>query len=163
MTVCRSLQPETLKSVVEEGRHRIPILYQPVIPIIGRKISQVPTQAVAQGVKPKVFRNPFRLFLQPDILLLLALSAIVSSVFYGINTSISSLFSAAYPFLSETKIGLCYLAIGGGMIMASAVMGPVLDWEYQTFRTRAESRITAQGLTTADITKESYFPLEQVR
>ena len=161
VTVCRSLQPETLRSIVEDGRNRIPILYQPVIPIIGRKVPQGPT--VAREVTVKVFRNPFRLFLQPDILLLLALSAIVSSVFYGINTSISSLFSTAYPFLNETKIGLCYLAIGGGMIMASAIMGPVLDWEYRTFRRRAETRITALGLTTADITKENSFPLEQVR
>ena len=111
MTVCRSLQPETLKSVVEEGRIRIPILYQPVIPIIGRQVSQGPT--MAWGVTTKVFRNPFRLFLQPDILLLLALNAIGFTVFYGINASISSLFSAVYSFLDETKIGLCYLAIGG--------------------------------------------------
>ena len=161
MTVCRSLQPETLKSIVENGRIRIPILYQPVIPIIGCEVPQGPT--VVREVTVKVFRNPFRLFLQPDILLLLALNAIVFAIFYGINASISSLFSAAYPFLNETKIGLCYLAIGGGMAMASAIMGPVLDWEYQTFRKRAETRIAALGLTTADITKEDFFPLEQVR
>jgi hypothetical protein len=160
VTVCRSLQPETLKSVVEEGRNRIPILYQPVIPIIGRQVSQRPT--VAWGVTAKVFRNPFRLFLQPDILLLLTLNAIVFAVYYGINASISSLFSAAYPFLDETKIGLCYLAIGGGLIIATPIMGRVLDWEYQTFRKRAETRITV-GLTTNDITKEDFFSLEQVR
>jgi predicted MFS family arabinose efflux permease len=161
VTVCRSLQPETLKSVIEDGRNWIPILYQPVIPIIGRKFSQGPT--VAREATAKVFRNPFRLFLQPDILLLLAINAIVFAVFYGINASISSLFSAAYTFLNETTIGLCYLAAGGGMIMASIIMGRVLDWEYQTFRKRAESRITALELTTAGITKEDFFPLEQVR
>ena len=160
MTLCRSLQPETLKSVVEEGRNRIPILYQPVIPIIGRQVSQRPT--VAWGVTAKAFRNPFGLFLQPDILLLLALNALVFAVFYGINASISSLFSAAYPFLDETKIGLCYLAIGGGMTLATLIMGRVLDWEYQTFRKRAERRITVE-LTTTDITKEDLFSLEQVR
>ena len=161
MTVCRSLQPETLKSIVEEGRIRIPILYQPVIPIIGRQVPQGPT--VARKETAKFFRNPFRLFLQPDILLLLTLNAIVNAVFYGINVSTSSLFSAAYPFLDETKIGLCYLSIGGGMIMASLIMGRVLDWEYQTFRKRTETRIMALGLTTVDITKEDFFPLEQVR
>jgi predicted MFS family arabinose efflux permease len=166
VTICRtgSLQPETLKSVVEEGRDRIPILYQPVIPIIGRQVPQESTEA--REVKAKVFRNPFRLFLQPDILLLLALNAIVNAVFYGINTSISSLFLATYPFLNETKIGLCYLAIGGGMFTASSILGRVLDWEYQTFRKRAETRITALELTTTsttDITKEEFFPLEQVR
>ena len=161
MTVGRSLQPETLKSVVEEGRIRIPILYQPIIPIIGRQVSEGPTIA-RQEVTTKVSRNPFRLFLQPDILLLLALSAVITAVFNAINTSISSLFLSAYPFLNETKIGLCYLAIGGGMILASSVMGRVLDWEYQTFRRRAETHISALGLATADITKENFFPLEQV-
>ena len=161
MTVCYSFQPETLKSVIEQGRDRIPILYQPVIPIIGRQVSQGPT--VSQEVTATVFRNPFRLFLQPDILLLLALNGIIFAVFYGINASTSSLFSEAYPFLNETKIGLCYLAIGGGMIMATSIMGRVLDWEYQTFRKRAEIRISALGLTPADIMKEDFFPLEQVR
>ena len=161
MTVCRSLQPETLKSIVEDGRIRIPILYRPVMPIIGRQVSQGPY--VAREVTAKVFQNPFRLYLQPDILLLLALNAIVFAVLYGINASTSSLFLAAYPFLDETKIGLCYLAVGGGMAMASSIMGRVLDWEYQTFRKRAETRITALGLTTADIMKEGFFPLEQVR
>ena len=157
---CRSLQLETLKSIVEEGRSQIPVIYQPVIPIIGRQVSQGPT--VRLGVTAK-FRNPFRLFLQPDILLLLALNAIVFAIFYGINASISSLFSEAYPFLDETKIALCYLAIGGSMAMATSIMGRVLDWEYQTFRKRAEKRVMALGLTTADITKEAFFPLEQVR
>ena len=162
MTVCRSVQPETLKSVVEEGRIRIPILYRPIIPIIGRQVSEGPTIA-RREVTAKVSRNPFRLFLQPDILLLLALNAIVFAIFYGINTSISSLFSVAYPFLDETQIGLCYLAISGGMIIATPIMGRVLDWEFQTFRKRAETHIATLGLTTADITKEEFFPLEQVR
>ena len=159
--ICHSLQPETLKSVVEEGRNRIPILYQPIIPIIGRQVTKGPT--VPREVTAKVFRNPFRLFLQPDILLLLAVNAMTFAIFYGINASVSSLFLAAYPFLNETKIGLCYLAMGGGSAVASSIIGPVLDWEYQTFRKRAEIRITALGLTTADITKEDFFPLEQVR
>ena len=117
---------------------------------------------MAWGVTAKTFRNPFRLFLQLDILLLLALNGIVFAIFYGINASISSLFLAAYPFLDETKIGLCYLAIGGGMVIATPIMGRVLDWEYQTFRKRAERRITVE-LTTADITNEDFFSLEQVR
>ena len=159
MTICRRLQPETLRSIVDKGRNQIPILYRPVIPIIGQQISQGATT----GVTAKISRNPFRLFLNPDILLLLALSAIVNATYYVIVTPLSSLFSTAYPFLNETKIGFCYLAIGGGMMAGSSIVGRVLDWEYQTFRRRAEARITALGLTAADTTKEDLFPLEQVR
>jgi len=95
--------------------------------------------------------------------MLLAINAIVNSAYYCIAATISSLFSTAYPFLNETKIGFCYLAIGGGMIAGSSIIGRVLDWEYQTFRRRAETRITALELTSADITKEEFFPLEQAR
>ena len=159
MTVCRSLQPETLRSVVDKGRDQIPILYRPVIPIIGKQVSQGPTA----GVTAKISRNPFGLFLHPDILVLLTLNAIVNATYYVMATPLSSLFSTAYPFLNETKIGLCYLAIGGGMIAGSSILGRVLDWEYRTFRRRAEMRITSLGLAAADITKEDSFPLEQVR
>ena len=48
------------------------------------------------------------------------------------------------------------------MIIATPIMGCVLDWEYQMFRKRAEKRITVE-FTTTDITKEDFFPLEQVR
>jgi predicted MFS family arabinose efflux permease len=103
------------------------------------------------------------LFLHPDIVLLLALHAIINAVFFGINTSISTLFSAAYPFLNETTIGLCYLTLGGGMAIGSSVTGHILDCEYRRFRKRAEARSMALGLTTADITKENILSLEQVR
>ena len=131
------------------------------MPIIGRQFHRGPT--VAREVTTKVFRNPFRFILEPDILPLLALISVVFAIFYGINAPTSSLFSAAYPFLSETEIGFCYLPIGGGMAMASSIMGRIFDFEYQTFRRREEARITALGLTTTDITKEDFFPLEEVR
>ena len=118
---------------------------------------------MAREATTKVFRNPLKLFLQLDILLLLTTNGIVTAVFYGINTSTSSLFLAAYPFLDETTIGLCYLAIGGGMIIASLIMGRVLDWEYQTFRKRVELRITALEPTATDVMREDFFPLEKVR
>jgi hypothetical protein len=160
--VCLRLQPETLKSVVEKGRDQILILYRPVIPIIGRRqVAQGPPSSRVATVK--ISRNPFGLFLHPDILLLLAINAFSTAVFYTTNASISVLFSAAYPFLNETKIGLCFIAIGGGTAVGSIVIGPLLDWEYRTFKKRAETRITALELTTDDITKENDFPLEQVR
>lgn len=39
-------------------------------------------------------------------------NGIIYSVFYGVTATISTLFEEAYPFLSETDIGLCFLAIG---------------------------------------------------
>ena len=118
---------------------------------------------MAREVTAKVFQNPFRFFLEPQILPLLVLISMFYAILYGLNAPTSSLFSAAYPFLNETEIGFCYLPIGVGMVMASSIMGRLYDFEYQTFRKRAEARITALGLTTTDITKEDSFPLEKVR
>ena len=49
------------------------------------------------------------------------------------------------------------------MMAGSSIMGRILDWEYRKFQRRAEAHIAAQGLSTANITKENFFPLEQVR
>ncbi|KAF8167670.1 major facilitator superfamily domain-containing protein [Crassisporium funariophilum] len=150
-------QPETLNSLVDSGRDKTPIIYQPVVPIIGRKAAREQTTR-----RVKVPRNPFRLFANADILIYLALNAIICAVYYGVIATISTLFETVYPFLNETKIGLCFLAVGGGMIVGSSVIGRVLDWEYKTFK-----RKTIVGLSveknTLDLTKEERFPLEQAR
>ena len=46
------------------------------------------------------------------------------------------------------------------MIVATSIMGCLLDWEYQTFRKRVETRIALQ-LTAVDITKEDFFLFEK--
>jgi predicted MFS family arabinose efflux permease len=82
----------------------------------------------------KRLQNPLRLFTNVDILILLGITAIVNSVMYGIITTISTTFEATYPFLTETTIGLCFLAYGGGMMIGSVVHGKVLDREFQKFK-----------------------------
>jgi hypothetical protein len=48
------------------------------------------------------------------------------------------------------------------MIVASSVMGRQLDWEYKTFRKRAETYYGDGIGHCFDITKEIFFPLKQV-
>ena len=66
----------------------------------------------------KPFANPLRLLTYPDVLLLLFYNGVVYAAFYGVTASLSVVFKTSYPFLSETDIGLCYLAIGGGVSAA---------------------------------------------
>ncbi|KAH8835473.1 MFS general substrate transporter [Flagelloscypha sp. PMI_526] len=109
--------PETLRSIVGNGsiRPRL-LLHRPLVDVFWK-----PTlDASSTNLGPrKKFRNPFTLFLEPDVDLLLFVSGITYAVLYGVTTSIAALFQNVYPFLNVTNIGLCYLPVGGGMIVGS--------------------------------------------
>jgi hypothetical protein len=157
MSMPRSFQPETLSSVIESSRDKVLIFYRPVIPVIGR----VSPPTDSNNPKIKVPRNPFRLFLNPDINLLLIISAITCALFYGVIATISTLFEATYPFLSETTTGFCFLAIGGGMIFGSPINGRILDLEYQRFRKLVSARLE-EPVNALHLAQDESFPLEKV-
>jgi predicted MFS family arabinose efflux permease len=92
-----------------------------------------------------------------DIIVLLVLNAIVCAIYYGFIASLSTLFTAAYPFLNSTKIGLCYLGIGGGMTIGSWANGRYLDWEFRRLSERAQL-LEEKGSEDLDS-----FPFEKVR
>jgi len=154
-------QPETLRPIVESNKFdELSFVYKPIIPVIGQKARS--RNAIYSHTK--VPKNPFRLFLNIDVDILLATSAVVCAVFYGVVATISSLFVTTYPLLNQTTIGLCFLAIGGGMTIGSTINGRVLDSEYQRFKRRIEdSRLVPEKEgVTADISREENFPLEKV-
>jgi len=151
-----SFQPETLCPIVDNGRDK-PVIHKPLIPLVGRDTPPRPSATT----KVKIPKNPLRLFLNPDVDVLLAISALTCAVFYGVIASISSIFVNTYPFLTETTLGLCFLGIGGGMIIGSSVMGRILDSEFQRYKKQAAARF-ADSSDVADLTKEEGFPLEQV-
>jgi predicted MFS family arabinose efflux permease len=83
----------------------------------------------APGVRrpdPKPFQNPFVVFSYPDVVLILISNGIFNSVYYGVTATISSLFARNYPYLSETDLGLCYIPIGGGMVVGTIINGTQL-------------------------------------
>jgi len=79
-------------------------------------------------------QNPFRLFVNADIMILLVINALVNGVMYGMITTISSTFEEAYPYLTETTIGISFLAYGGSMVIGSILNGIILNKEYQKFK-----------------------------
>ncbi|PFH54880.1 hypothetical protein AMATHDRAFT_134375 [Amanita thiersii Skay4041] len=155
--------PETLRALVGNGSITPGPIYRPLIPVIGRKYH---TEGGLQE-QVKVPRNPFLLFVYFDILLLLGVNAITNAVLYGVLATLSTLFIRTYPFLSETTVGLCFLSIGGGMIVGSIVTGKMLDWEYQRFKRRVghSEQITDSRHSTSlgAATREESFPIEQAR
>ncbi|KAJ7162314.1 MFS general substrate transporter [Mycena filopes] len=151
------LLPETLRALVGNGSIPPPgprLIARPLLPLIGRrKLNSAETQPKARPHKP--FKNPLRLLLNPDILLALSFNGVICAVFYGVNASISTIFHETYPQLNETQLGLCFLAIGGGMLVGSAGSGKLLDWDYQ----RVKRSILAQEKGMQD----EAFPIEQAR
>ncbi|KAF8898987.1 MFS general substrate transporter [Infundibulicybe gibba] len=126
------LFPETLRSIVGNGSVKPSAIHRPIIPVIGR--SQVTAQASSKSPRQASSRNPLKILCHVDILILLAINAITCGVMYGVNASISTLFLKTYPQLDETRIGLTFLALGGGMILGSCIIGKFLDWEFQTIK-----------------------------
>lgn len=148
--------PETLRTVVGDGSVTPPPLYRPIIPIIKPKGNP------CELPKPNHSWNPFRLLVNTDIIVLLVLNAIVCAVFYGFTATISTLFEATYPFLNETTIGLCFLAIGGGMVIGSVVNGRFLDWEYRRIVKDRQRRPEKYDTMTGPPHTNDNFPIEKV-
>jgi len=114
----------------------------------------------------RILNNPLRIFFYLDVLNLLVFNAIIYAVFYAVNTTISTLFASKYPFLNETDIGLCFLAIGGGMVFGAVLCGRMLDADYQRIKKKLVKK--AEGdpekrIRPEDVTKEENFPIERAR
>jgi len=157
--------PETLRSLSSSTRF---IIYSPVIPIIGKKLDAA-TTAPSHSKPLSLSRNPLLLFTHLDILILLAINALICGVFYGVTASTSTLFESAYPFLNETTIGLCFLAMGGGMVIGSSVIGRVLDREFQVIKrqeakaTDAKEDMSEKKVGSQDPARHGNFPIEKAR
>ncbi|KAF9532127.1 MFS general substrate transporter [Crepidotus variabilis] len=154
-------QPETLRTRVESGRDNTPIMHKPIIPIIGRKKPLAPRQSPT--LTPRIAKNPFRIFLNVDVDILLGISALACAVFYGVLASISSLFVQFYPYLTEIDVGLCFLGIGGGMAIGSTVMGKVLDIEYQRIKRTMRNKVGGEEAQASLAYQEDDFPIELAR
>ena len=157
------LLPETLRAMVGNGSIPPPKGYMPLIPVIGRR-----WQSVEASDRPprRGFANPFVLFTYPDVSLLLFFNALVYSVFYGVTATISTLFQPTYPYLTETDTGLCFLAIGGGMLVGGVITGEILDREYQRVKRRLIDQVQSDPelkIRPEDVTKEEHFPIEYAR
>ncbi|KAL0953544.1 hypothetical protein HGRIS_004766 [Hohenbuehelia grisea] len=136
------LLPETLRLLVGDGSYLPGKLHRPVIPILGRgRISSEP----AKRPPPPGLPNPLRILMYPDVMAQLIFNGINYAVFSAVVATIPSLFKVSYPYLSETKIGLCYMSIGGGMMLGSFLHGKVLDWDYQNTKRQFARRGSTTG------------------
>jgi len=94
---------------------------------------------------------------------LLVFNGIQYAVFSAILATISSLFEKNYPQLTETDIGLCYLASGGGLALGAMFSGKLMDWDYRTAKEQLTRNSTPEKGTPGDAICEDDIPIEATR
>ncbi|KIO08639.1 hypothetical protein M404DRAFT_997569 [Pisolithus tinctorius Marx 270] len=152
--VLLALFPETLRQLVGDGSVLPSRLYRPLVPLVGHG-----RQGVTIERPPRVpLVNPLRILTYPDILVLLLFNATQYAVFYAITATISTIFESTYSYLSETEIGLCFLASGFGTIMGAFVIGKIMDRDYRGIK---EKLVRERGIAMG--TCEGDFPIEKAR
>ncbi|KAJ0309649.1 hypothetical protein COL516b_002899 [Colletotrichum fioriniae] len=130
--------------IVDDGSVRPPKLYRTGFQLIkdyyrakkgdGALVTRQTTGA-SNTVKPtlKFKINPFeslRLLFERELGLLLGFSAIVFAGFYAIASSMPTQFQEIYGF-DSLKVGLMYLPMAGGSVVAAFLVGPLINWNYR--------------------------------
>ena len=141
--------PETLRSIVGDGSIPAPRFNRPLVPILlpkvvrqGRGIAP-PKDSSKRTFTKERFLQPFRLMIEKDIGSLLLFNGITYLVYVEMTTSMSTLFASIYH-LSETQIGLCFLAGGAGAFASSQASGRMLNYNFRVIA-RREKLLAPKG------------------
>ncbi|KAJ1302720.1 hypothetical protein OPQ81_003035 [Rhizoctonia solani] len=130
--------PETLRTIVGDGSIPPQKWNQTPIPILVSRKRASPLYI-------------FRAFTQPDILLVLVSTGIIYSLFYSVTTTTSPLFLSTYPYLTQSTVGLCFIAYGVGGALGSILIGRLLDYDW---RKMEKSIISSAASTSKQIEDE---------
>ncbi|PSR80325.1 major facilitator superfamily transporter multidrug resistance [Coniella lustricola] len=168
--------PETCRQLVGDGSVRPHPIYKTLWQVIkdsrrkrkakeandSEQLHRITTSTSRKSVhKLSVnFGNPFdsvTILLEPLLGLLLLYSGIVFAGFYAISTAMSEQLKELYDF-SEIEIGLMYLPMAGGSIVAALVVGKSINWNYQRHAKRL-----GMSLTRGRQDDLSNFPIERAR
>ncbi|KAL0782123.1 hypothetical protein CaCOL14_000029 [Colletotrichum acutatum] len=161
------LLPETLRSVVDNGT-RTPkgclgkyplIIYRRTSQVAWRAGTSAPRKASAKHVD---ITGPLRILFNKCAAPIVLFLAVYYAVWQMSITAMSSLFKSRYG-LSETHIGLTFIANGVGSIIGTLVTGKLLDLDYQRVKAtyEASSDQESSTLTSSDINVG--FPIEKAR
>lgn len=139
-----------------------------LFPLVRQRRKADANGANQSSVKTKV--NSFLLFKEPDVIFILVANGLVYGLTVGIQASSSLLFQTAYPSLSLSEIGLCFLPLGVGCLISTLVTGKFLDrrykkdrraWEIRKKREREEAGEKVDAPWSED--DELTFPIERAR
>ncbi|KAK7956645.1 uncharacterized protein PG986_005867 [Apiospora aurea] len=94
-----------------------------------RTVSRASARPALQVRKLNPFKSLAILF-DKEMFLLLTYSSIVFAGFYAVATALPSQLARNYGF-DNLMVGLMFLPLGGGSIFAAAVLGRIINWNYQ--------------------------------
>lgn len=165
--------PETLRSIVGNGSAspssaaaRYPLnLYQKLTKIKFTRQAQ-PVQA-AKKAKIDII-GPIRILFSKQAISLILFLAIYYAVWQMSITAMSVLLEQRYG-LSETQIGLTFIANGVGSIVGTLITGKILDIDYRRIRVKHEATFSESGSergsdqSSQKQDDDDDFPLERAR
>ncbi|KAI0872656.1 major facilitator superfamily domain-containing protein [Hypoxylon argillaceum] len=165
--------PETLRSTVSNGSvsPSSPVAKYPLN--LYQKFTTVKFTPQPQPVKPAKMPKidvigPIRILFSKQAISLIIFLAIYYAVWQMSITAMSVLFEQRYN-LSETQIGLTFIANGAGSIIGTLVTGRVLDADYRRIKLKHDAAHSENG-SEAGSTRSPYterddldFPLEKAR
>ncbi|KAI1282172.1 major facilitator superfamily domain-containing protein [Xylaria sp. FL0933] len=151
--------PETLRSVVSNGSvrpssltARFPLtIYQRTTKV---KFSPQPAP-VAKTARIDLI-GPFRILFSKQAAPIIVFLGIYYAVWQMTITAMSTLFKSNYG-LSETQIGLTYIANGAGSIIGTLITGKILDADFRRVKAKHESQTSQEDVDYAT------FPIEKAR
>lgn len=167
------LLPETLRSIVANGGRTPPsriagyplFIYQRVTKVKWNREADLPQAAARKHVD---VTGPFRILISRHAAPIIVFLAIYYAVWQMSITAMSSLFKDAYH-LTETQIGLTFIANGAGSMIGTLVTGRILDVDYRRVKRKHEARSArsdaeaGNALTRSETNPDDHFPLEKAR
>ncbi|KAG7414301.1 Itaconate transport protein [Fusarium oxysporum f. sp. rapae] len=167
------LLPETLRSIVGNGS-RIPTHALAKYPLhVYQKTTKVQWNHGAASTTPVAKKHvdvtgPFRILISKQAAPIIVFLAVYYAVWQMSITAMSSLFENKYG-LTETQIGLTFIANGVGSMVGTLITGKILNLDYRRFKARHDGS-RARSNTEDDAEpdnaqkdQENDFPLETAR
>lgn len=159
--------PETCRKIVGDGSIPPPRLNQSFLGYMNEKKrakAGFPPDYAKRDELAKSrrisFPNPLatlNIVREKEAFMILFFAGLVYSGFYAIITGMPSQFQAIYGY-SELKVGLMYLPISGGSLIAAFTQGKMIDWNYQRHAKKLGIKVVKSR--QQDLTN---FPIEKAR
>ncbi|KAI1453214.1 MFS general substrate transporter [Annulohypoxylon moriforme] len=155
------LLPETLRSIVANGSRTPPNPIASFPLRLYQKTTKVQWNPEAPNSQPAERKRidvtgPLRILISKHAAPIIIFLAIYYAVWQMSITAMSSLFEERYG-LTETQIGLTFIANGAGSMIGTLIAGKILDIDYRRVKAQHEAR-SAQTDNSDDS-----FPLEKAR
>ncbi|RFU24180.1 hypothetical protein B7463_g12159, partial [Scytalidium lignicola] len=154
--------PETCRSIVGDGTIPPPKWNRSIKNYIEERAKQPDySERNARAAKRRIsFPNPLGTLIvltQKSEGCVLFFAGIVYAGFYAIVSGLPSEFKDIYGY-DDLKIGLCYLPMAGGSLLAAWTQGKFIDWSY-----RWEAKRLGMEVIKSSQQDLSKFPIEKAR